>query len=88
MSHCLIMLNICIKFCQSISCGFRVTLLDSRINSRVVANVDGWMYVWMDVHMDGKPDPYIVPCLRQVQQKGDNICDFNLLPWIMKHFIS
>ena len=35
------MLYICIKFCQSNSLGFRVRDLNSRDDSRVVANVDG-----------------------------------------------
>ena len=43
--------------------------LDSRVNARVVANVDGWTEVQTDVRTDGKPDPYIVPCLRQGRQK-------------------
>ena len=34
------MLYICTKFCQSTSKGFRVTDLNSRINARVVVNVD------------------------------------------------
>ena len=40
--HCLIMLYT--KFSQSISNGFRVTDLNSRVDARVVANVDSQMY--------------------------------------------
>ena len=32
----------------------------------MVANVDGQT----DEQTDGKPDPYITPCLRQAQQKA------------------
>ena len=50
MSHHLIMLYISTKFCQSISEGFRVMDLDSRVDARVVANVD----IRMDRHMAGR----------------------------------
>ena len=36
-------------FCQSILKGFRVTDQNSRVDARVVANVDGWMNKLMDV---------------------------------------
>ena len=36
----LMMLYICTKFCESISKGFRVTDLNSRVNTMVAANVD------------------------------------------------
>ena len=39
-AHPLMMLYICTKFCESISKGFSVTDLSSRVNARVVANVD------------------------------------------------
>ena len=39
---------------------------DSRVDPRVVANVDAGR---THAQMDGKPDPYIVPCQRQVQQR-------------------
>ena len=39
--HCLIVFYICTKFCRSSSKGFRVTDLNSRVDARVVANVDG-----------------------------------------------
>ena len=42
--------------------------LNSRVDARVVANVNGRTGAWMD----GKRDPYIGPCLRQVQQKVRN----------------
>ena len=45
--------------------GFQITDLDSRVDARVVANVDRYLYR----RTDGKPDPYIVPCLRQARQK-------------------
>ena len=35
------MLYVCIKFVQSISRGFRDTDPDSRVDAKVVANVDG-----------------------------------------------
>ena len=44
---------------------FLVTDLNSRVDSRVVAYVDRHT----DGQTGGKPDPYIAPCLRQVQQK-------------------
>ena len=56
-------------FCQTISKGFRVTDLDSRVDARVVANADGRTDGCMVGRTDGKPDPYIAPCLRQVGQK-------------------
>ena len=40
MSHRLIMFYICTKLCKSIPQDFRVTDLDSRVDARVVANVD------------------------------------------------
>ena len=36
------MLYICTKFGRSISKGFKDTDPDSRVDARVVANVDGW----------------------------------------------
>ena len=51
-AHCLIILYICTKFCQSISKGFRVTGPDSRIDARVVTNVDGRT----DVRTDERPE--------------------------------
>ena len=44
------MLYICTKICHSISNGFRVTDLDSRVDARVVTIVDGGV----DGHMDGR----------------------------------
>ena len=38
------MFYICTKFCRSSSKGFRVTDLNSRVDARVVANVDGRTY--------------------------------------------
>ena len=38
------MFYICTKFYRSSSKDFRVTDLNSRVDARVVANVDGWMY--------------------------------------------
>ena len=55
------------KFGQRISKGFRDIDLDSRVDARVIANVDGRTYGQTDVRMDGKPDPYIAPCLRQAR---------------------
>ena len=45
-AHPLMMLYIYTKFCERISKGFRVTDLNSKVNTRVVANVtpDGWKY--------------------------------------------
>ena len=49
-THPLMMLYICIKFCESNSKGFRATdLLNNRVNIRVVANVDARQ---IDGHMD------------------------------------
>ena len=46
-AHPLMMLYICTKFCESISKGLRVTSLNSRVSTRVVANVDaGWTDIW------------------------------------------
>ena len=42
-------LYICTKFCESISKGFTVTDLNSRVNARVVTNVDAR---WTDIHTD------------------------------------
>ena len=56
---------ICTKVCQSISQGFSILDMNSRVDARVVANVDGRT----DVRTYGKPDPYTVPCLRQARQK-------------------
>ena len=68
--HRQIMLYICTKFCQSISKDFRVKDLDSRVDARVVANLAGRTYGRKDVRTsDGKPDPYIAPCMRQARQK-------------------
>ena len=36
------MLHICTKFCQTISNGLRATDPNTRVDARVVANVDGW----------------------------------------------
>ena len=48
--HRLIMLNICNKFCQSMSKDFRVTDLNSRVDARVAnRNTNG--------QMDGKQGP-------------------------------
>ena len=67
--HRLIEFNICTKFCQSISQGFRVTDLNTMVNARVVANVDGQTYGRMyrrtNVWTDDKRDHYIMPYLRQ-----------------------
>ena len=41
LSHCLIMFYTCIKFQENIAKGFRETDLNSRVNAKVVANVDG-----------------------------------------------
>ena len=60
------MLYICTKFCQSISYSFMVMDLDSRIDAKVVANVDGRTYGPTNGQ---KTNPYIVPCLRQARQK-------------------
>ena len=35
--------------------------MNSRVNARVVATVDG--------QLDRTPDPYVMPCLRQARQK-------------------
>ena len=40
------MLYICTKFCQSISKGFRVMDLNSRVDARVVANGEERTYGW------------------------------------------
>ena len=40
-AHPLMLLYICKKVCESISKGFRETDLNSRVNARVVTNVDG-----------------------------------------------
>ena len=45
--------------------------LNSRADARVVANVD--------VRTDGKLNPYMVACLRQVRQKFDHFCKGNNL---------
>ena len=39
--HCLMIFYIYTKFCQSNSSGLRVTDMNSRVDARVVANVDG-----------------------------------------------
>ena len=71
----LMMLYICTKFCESISNGFRVTDLNSRVNTMVAANVDagqtdGQTDIQTHAQMDGKPDPYIASCLRQARQQN------------------
>ena len=58
-------LYICTKFCQSISKSFGVTDTNSRDDTKVVINVDRKM----QGQMDGQPDPYIAPCLRQARRK-------------------
>lgn len=45
-AHTLKMLDICIRFCESISKGFSVTDWNSRIDARVVANADGQKNGW------------------------------------------
>ena len=35
---------------------------------------------WSDVQTDGKPDPYIAPCMRQVRQQNYEL-DMNKFPW-------
>ena len=53
-AHPLIMLYICTKFYASISNGFRVTDLKSRVNARVAANVDnGQTEGHTDTRMNG-----------------------------------
>ena len=53
-AHPLMMLYICTKFGASISKGFRVTDLNSRVNIRVVANVDDeWTEGRMDTGTNG-----------------------------------
>ena len=59
----LMVFNICTKFCRSISKGFRVMDLNSRVDTRVT---DGHT----DRRMDEKTDPYIAPCPWQAQQKS------------------
>ena len=49
----------------SLTKGFAVTDPNIRVKARVVANVDRQTYR----QMDGKLDPYITPCLRQVKKK-------------------
>ena len=39
-AHPLMMLYICTKVCESISKGFGVTNLNSKVNARVVTNID------------------------------------------------
>ena len=48
-AHCLIVFYICIKFCQSISKGFRVTDPDSR-------SMIGWSQMLTDGHTDKRMD--------------------------------
>ena len=43
----------------------------SSVDIKVVAIVDGRTYEWADLRTDGKPDPYIAQCLRQVQQQAN-----------------
>ena len=73
-AHRLIMRYIRTKFCQSISKGFKIKDPNSQVHSRVVANVDGCMYVrtdkWMETLIPILHDPYIALCLRQARQKG------------------
>ena len=56
-ANCLIISYICINFCKSISQGFKVTDLNSGVDARVVANVDGQTDGCSNGRMDGKPDP-------------------------------
>ena len=60
------MLYICTKFCKNIPKGFRVTDLNIRVDTRVVANVDART----DARTDGKPDPYMAPCRSHAQEKA------------------
>ena len=62
------MLHICTKICQSISKGFRDTDLDSRVDTRVVANIDGRTNVCKTRSLYR---------LRQVQQESKQSCDNN-----------
>ena len=87
-AYCLIILYVYAKFGQSISKDFRDTGLNSRVDARVIANVDGRTYGWTDVRMDGKPDPYIAPCMRQARlQKGICSCRKQLAGRV-HHFFS
>ena len=52
-AYCLIMLYICTKICENISNGFKVTDLNSRVEARVVANVDSHMNGWTNKRMNG-----------------------------------
>ena len=47
-AHRLIILDTCATCCQSISKGFTVTDLNSRVDARVVASVDGRTYERME----------------------------------------
>ena len=53
--------------------GFRITDLNVNVDARVVANVDELTYGRTYVQTDGKPDPYIAPCLRQAPQKDAHL---------------
>ena len=55
---CLIMLYICVKFCQSIPKGLE-------LQTRTIGSMPGWSKLLTDRHTDGKQDPYIAPCLGQ-----------------------
>ena len=43
--------------------------MNSRVDARVVALVDGRTYGRTYVRTEGKPDTYIAPCMRQARQK-------------------
>ena len=54
--HHLMMLYICTKFCESISKDFRVIDLISRVNARVVANVNAR---WMDIQTHAQTESWL-----------------------------
>ena len=55
-AHYLMMLCICTMFCESISKDFRVTDLNSRVNTRVVTNVDAR---WMDIQTHARRENWL-----------------------------
>ena len=62
---------ICTKFCKSISKGFRVRDPDSRVDGRVVADVDGRTYVRTYVRKTGSlhramPEAGATKCFKSV----------------------
>ena len=83
-AHPLMMLYICTKVCGSVSRGFRVKDLNSKVNARVVANVDSG---WTDIQTNTQKNRSLYPAMPKANELVQQITveESTSIQWVNRH---